>query len=215
MSNDQVTSALEAGSPGSAKSKRAIEALKREFPELTDKIDKVAKAYNAYFPFRGRLDDPSDLQRMLRGAGILEFRILPTLDHPEVDSAQVKAYEDTLKTKGPKYPLDDQYVWLEIENPAEVARRRQGQAGRPSPHSSATKPMSSPATEKIKTRLCSTRARRTGNSSNPPPVRTSREDEPSISSSMNAAENSSLTVTGKNLDRPLCIVLDSVAHLRA
>ena len=66
LSNDQVTSALEAGSPGSAKSKRAVEALKSEFPELKDKIDKVAKAYNAYFPFRGRLDDPSDLQRMLK-----------------------------------------------------------------------------------------------------------------------------------------------------
>ena len=187
LSNDQITSALEAGSPGSAKNKRAVEALKNEFPELKDKIDKVAKTYSAYFPFRGRLDDPSDLQRMLKGAGILEFRILPTLDHPEVDSAQMNAYVETLKTKGPKYPLDDQYVWLEIENPAEWKSGRQE-----SSHSSATKPMSLPATEKIKTRLCSTPARGTGNLSRPPPARTSREEEPSISSLMNAAENSSL-----------------------
>jgi SecD/SecF fusion protein len=129
LSSDQVTAALEAGAPGSAKSKGAVEALKKDFPELSDKIDKVAVAYNAYFPFRGRLDDPSDLQRMLKGAGILEFRILPTVDHPEVDSAQMKTYADTLKTKGPKYPVDDQYVWLEIEKPDEF--RTADRAGRP------------------------------------------------------------------------------------
>ena len=119
LSNDQVTAALEAGTPGSAKSKREIEALKKEFPELSDKIDKVAGTYKAYYPDKGRLDDASDLQRMLKGAGILEFRILPTMDHPEVDSAQMKTYVETLKTKGPKYPLDDQYVWLQIEKPEE------------------------------------------------------------------------------------------------
>ena len=119
LSNEQVTAALEAGAPGSAKANKTIENIKTEFPELADKISKVAAAYNAYFPFRGRLDDPGDLQRMLKGAGILEFRILPTDGHPEVDSAQMKAYVETLKTKGPKYPLDDQYVWLEIEKPAE------------------------------------------------------------------------------------------------
>ena len=83
LSNEQVTAALEAGTPGSAKTNKAIEALKTEFPELADKITKVAAAYNAYFPFRGRLDDPSDLQRMLKGAGILEFRILPTEATPK------------------------------------------------------------------------------------------------------------------------------------
>ena len=36
LSNDQITSALENGSPGSAKNKNAIEMLKKEFPELTD-----------------------------------------------------------------------------------------------------------------------------------------------------------------------------------
>ena len=41
----------------------------------------------------------------------------------------MKAYVETLKTKGPKYPLDDQYVWLEIEKPAEW--HSADRAGRP------------------------------------------------------------------------------------
>jgi SecD/SecF fusion protein len=54
---------------------------------------------------------------MLKGAGILEFRILPTEGHPDVDMAQMKNYVEMLKTKGPRYASDDKYVWVEIEDP--------------------------------------------------------------------------------------------------
>ncbi len=43
-----------------------IDKLKDEFPDRTQKIDAVVKAYDAYKPFQGRLDDPKDLQRILR-----------------------------------------------------------------------------------------------------------------------------------------------------
>ena len=117
LSEDQVNAVLESAEPGSAKRAKALESLKTEFPERADKIDRLIAAYDAYYPFRGRLDDPGDLQRMLKGAGILEFRILPTEGHPEVDTAQMKAYVETLKTKGPKYASDNKYVWVEIEDP--------------------------------------------------------------------------------------------------
>jgi SecD/SecF fusion protein len=117
LSEDQITSVLEMAQPGVARRDKAIDDLKKEFPERTQLIDRVVTAYDAYYPFRGRLDDPGDIQRMLKGAGILEFRILPTDGHPDVDSAQMARYVETLKTKGPKYASDDKYIWFEVENP--------------------------------------------------------------------------------------------------
>jgi SecD/SecF fusion protein len=206
LSNDQVTSALEVGAPGSAKNKRAVEILKKEFPELTDKIDRVAKAYNAYFPFRGRLDDPSDLQRMLKGAGILEFRILPTMDHPEVDSAQMNTYVETLKTKGPKYPLDDQYVWLEIENPAEWKSGRKEVIAQ---FGDKTYVLASNRKNKDEVMLHAGQRDWKLVKSSPGQDQSGRR---AIDFELDERGGKLFsTVTGKNLDRPLCIVLDNVA----
>jgi len=210
LSNEQVTAALEAGAPGSARTNKAIEALKTEFPELADKITKVATAYSAYFPFRGRLDDPSDLQRMLKGAGILEFRILPTDGHPEVDATQMKAYVDTLKTKGPKYPLDDQYVWLEIEKPAEW--HAADRASRPAITAQfGNKFYVLASNRKAKDEIM---------------LHTGTKDWKLVKSSPGQDQQGRrsidfqlderggalfMNVTGKNIDRPLCIVLDGTA----
>jgi SecD/SecF fusion protein len=102
--------------PKSVKRAEAIEALKQEFPDRTEKIDKVVEAFDEYSPFKGRLDDPSDLKRMLKGAGVLEFRVLPTVGHPEIDADEMTRYVDALQTKGPKSASDNQYIWFEIEN---------------------------------------------------------------------------------------------------
>lgn len=58
--------------------------------------------------------DEQDIQRMLKGAGILEFRILPILDHPEVDTDEIEGYVELLKSKGPKHVSGDKFVWCEI-----------------------------------------------------------------------------------------------------
>ena len=93
-----------------------IEELKAEFADRADLIDNAVAAYDEYNPSAGLLDDPKDLQRMMKGAGVLEFRILPTLEHPEVDAGEMESYVETLKTKGPKYASSSEYVWCEIEN---------------------------------------------------------------------------------------------------
>ena len=93
-----------------------IDKLKTDFPDRVNEIDKTVAAFDEYRPFRGRLDDPKDLQRMLKGAGILEFRILPTRGHPDVDMDLMTSYVERLKDKGPKYASDNNYVWCEIEN---------------------------------------------------------------------------------------------------
>lgn len=115
LTEEQVSFVLET-SPGSLKRTEAMQQLKSEFPERSEKIDKVIAAYDLYSPFRGRLDDHKDLQRMLKGAGILEFRILPIKGQAGIDADEMDRYVEKLKTKGPKYASDNNYVWCEIEN---------------------------------------------------------------------------------------------------
>ena len=101
----------------------------------------MISAHNDYRPFRGRLDDPKDLQRMLKGAGVLEFRILPTMGHPEVDSDEMTGYVERLTEKGPRFASDSKYVWCEIEDP-ELWRAQDsdGGSGKPSLHFSSDEP---------------------------------------------------------------------------
>jgi len=107
--------------PGSSGRIEAIENLKSKFGDRTKKIDKVIAAFDDYREYRGRLDDPKDLQRMLKGAGILEFRILPLTaaqDNRQLSLSpeQIQSYKKALRDKGPKYASDDKYVWLQIED---------------------------------------------------------------------------------------------------
>lgn len=54
---------------------REITAIKTQFPHLASRIDAVVTAWDNYSSRRRTLDDPEDLRRLLRGAGVLEFRI--------------------------------------------------------------------------------------------------------------------------------------------
>lgn len=122
LTEDQLKSCLEI-SPKSFKRGQAIDELKAEFPDRSEKIDKAVAAFDEYRPFQGRLDDPRDLQRMLKGAGILEFRILPARGQAEVDADEMAGYVERLKTKGPKYASDNKYIWCEVENSDEWKKR--------------------------------------------------------------------------------------------
>ncbi len=115
LTEDQLQSCLEMP-PKSIRRSAAIDELKAGFPDRSEKIDSAVAAFDAYRPFQGRLDDPRDLQRMLKGAGILEFRVLPTRGHAEVDADEMAGYVERLKTKGPRYASDNKNIWCEIEN---------------------------------------------------------------------------------------------------
>ncbi len=115
LTEDQINFVLQLPAKSSRRT-FVIEELKSKFADRATEIDNVVAAFDEYRPFRGRLDDPKDLQRMLKGAGILEFRILPTQGHPEVDMAAMAQYAETLKEKGPKYASDNKFIWCEIEN---------------------------------------------------------------------------------------------------
>jgi SecD/SecF fusion protein len=115
LTQDQVNLVLEM-SQKSAKRADRVAQLKAEFPDRQAQIDAVVAAYDAYSQYQGRLDDPSDLRRMLKGAGILEFRILPTQDRTEISAAEIERYLQALTEKGPKYSSDASYVWVQIES---------------------------------------------------------------------------------------------------
>jgi SecD/SecF fusion protein len=211
LSEDQLTSVLETAQPGSTKLERAIEELKAEFPERAAMIDELIAAYDAYYPFRGRLDDPGDIQRMLKGAGILEFRILPTDGHPDVDAAQMKTYVDTLKTKGPKYASDDKYIWFEIEK-IEQWHAADG-ADRPAIRAQFGNKwyvLASNRKDKDEVVLHTSQAKDWKlNRASPGQDQMGRR---AIDFELDDRGGRLFaTVTGKNLERPLCIMLDNIA----
>jgi len=112
LSEEQITSVLDMGV--SERSKRTAE-LEARFPDRKDMIARLVVAFDEYRPYRGRLDDPADLQRMLKGAGVLEFRILPTPDRGP-SQAEIERYMEDLRNKGPREASDNQYVWVQIED---------------------------------------------------------------------------------------------------
>lgn len=115
LSEERVSYVLEMD-PRSVERDEQIEALEDRFPDRAEEIQAVVAAFEAHRPFRGRLDDPADLQRMLRGAGILEFRVLPTMDRTELGAAEIEQYLENLQEKGPKAASDNRYIWVQIEN---------------------------------------------------------------------------------------------------
>lgn len=81
----------------------------------SEPIDAVIAAYDLWAEVRGGLDDAADLQRLLRGAGVLEFRILPQVDPnnpPKYDR-----YREQLAEKGSRISAGDEYGWFEVEKP--------------------------------------------------------------------------------------------------
>ena len=120
LSVEQVTAILDM--PARSVDRRtALAKIKEKFADRKDKIEAAEKAYASYKTVGGRLDDPEDLKRMLKGAGVLEFRILPTEGDStgKTNQTEIAGYLDALKTKGPKAASVGGYTWCEIENPAE------------------------------------------------------------------------------------------------
>lgn len=100
--------------------------LLKEFPSYKEPVEASVAAYDAWDARRGSLEDPQDLKRLLRGAGVLEFRILAernlqtgTLDHPSDASLRqpVATYVEQLQARGPRPRSGDRYQWFQIEDP--------------------------------------------------------------------------------------------------
>ncbi len=96
----------------------ALAKLEAQHPERADLLKDLAKAYARYESVKGRLEDPNDLIRMLRGSGVLEFRIAPA----PAQVPDLKDYYDQLAQKGPKAGADKPFRWFQIDKPENYAQ---------------------------------------------------------------------------------------------
>ncbi|MBX3363971.1 MAG: protein translocase subunit SecD [Phycisphaeraceae bacterium] len=92
---------------------QSMARLRQAYPASVEGIDKAEQAYLAYQRGRKSLDDPSDLIRQIRNAGILSFRI--TVDargegaHPDADELREK-----LRELGPRRASAPDARWFKI-----------------------------------------------------------------------------------------------------
>jgi len=101
--------------PGLSERAKALEAIRKQYPQRQSLIAAVERAYDRWSKVKGPLDDPEDLKRLLRGQGVLEFHILPEYetDNPE----RYVDYEKRLMEQGPRPRADDEFAWYEIAKP--------------------------------------------------------------------------------------------------
>ncbi len=94
----------------------SLKQLRERFPLLTSKMDDVLAKHAAWRRGgRSTLESPADLQRLLRGAGVLEFRILAdvSLDNP----TRYDRYREQLTKEGRKRSPGQEFGWFRIDNP--------------------------------------------------------------------------------------------------
>ncbi len=84
--------------------------LKSEHPDRAAQLQAAADTHARYAAERGPLDDPEDLISMLRGSGLLEFRIAPR------PGEMFTSYRDQLREKGPNAGRDRDYLWFPVDD---------------------------------------------------------------------------------------------------
>jgi len=120
--------------PTGEKRNAEVQKLRTEFPSYDageerepggKLLTKATTAYDAWAANKADLEDPSDLKRRLRGAGVLEFRILadrdPTSPTNTIDARAelrlpIKKYADQLAKYGPKPKAGDRFRWFAVED---------------------------------------------------------------------------------------------------
>ena len=99
---------------------QAIDGLKQRYPGAAEQIESVVAAWDEYNANRDSLDDPSDLIRLLRAAGVLSFRITVDAQGSGVDFTpiQIQEFTDALRDFGPGAPVlaERQVRWLRIND---------------------------------------------------------------------------------------------------
>jgi len=103
-----------------------IGKLRAKHPAYEGLIDAYKSAYDLWARDKAALEDPSDLKRLLRGAGVLEFRILAERDpaSPAHTKAQgdpqlrlpIADFVEELERRGPRPKAGDRYRWFPIKD---------------------------------------------------------------------------------------------------
>ena len=112
------------------KRESALVKLMESFPaydaeETGNLLTRAVEAHDEWAVDKAELEDPSDLKRRIRGAGVLEFRILADHD-PSLPSSTkdqnptlcqpISKYTEQLAKFGPRHQAGDVFVWFPIDN---------------------------------------------------------------------------------------------------
>ncbi|HWB19213.1 MAG TPA: hypothetical protein VG711_02850, partial [Phycisphaerales bacterium] len=92
----------------------AVAILKADYGYLAGGLDKVIAAYDEYTSKRKGLEDPEDLIRLLRGAGVLDFHI--AVDPAKPQGVNVDDLKQQLKEKGPDRTESTVAKWFLIND---------------------------------------------------------------------------------------------------
>lgn len=98
---------MDALETGGGQRDQVVPDMVAKYPLRKALIQKLAGAYDDWSKVKSGLDDPSDLRRLLRGAGVLEFRILAEPGDPDVQQ-----YKQQLAERGPRIRKGDAYGWF-------------------------------------------------------------------------------------------------------
>ncbi len=94
---------------------KEAEAAAEGFDQRKSAIARFESTFAAYSKVKGVIDDASELKRLLKGSGVLEFHILVT----DFSSPIVQSMSRRLHEKGPVLQAGDQTRWYEIDRPDE------------------------------------------------------------------------------------------------
>jgi SecD/SecF fusion protein len=94
-------------STGAGAMETSLEDFEGRYPARKTEIEHIVSLFQDWVKVRQRLDDPADLIRLIRKAGVLEFRVAPLMPGSGGDPAvtlseeDVSRYIESLKTEGP------------------------------------------------------------------------------------------------------------------
>ena len=101
-----------------------LDRFRKKYSAQVPEIDRVVKLYRQWSDIRRPLEAPSDLIRMIRKAGVLEFRIAPhnpDFGDTTVTEAEISRYSKSLDNEGPDDLRDrgGEYAWYPIRGDTE------------------------------------------------------------------------------------------------
>jgi SecD/SecF fusion protein len=116
VSTTELEAILDSAAADKAKQ---LDDFKARFPDRKALIDKYADLYPRFVAARGDISGAAELKRLLRGSGVLEFRILvqdPQSEQPDM----IKRLEPG--GDGPAPQAGDRSRWYVVDRPAELGR---------------------------------------------------------------------------------------------
>lgn len=115
ISVNDVRFTLELTEPGSAERKEWLEEGRKQFPHLRKNIDEVVSRHRAWRAKGAYLEDPGEIRLLLRGMGVLEFRVLA--EPSPANPTRYDRYREQLQQRGPMPMPGDEFGWFRIDNP--------------------------------------------------------------------------------------------------